>query len=244
MQGLRRALPDGDLSVWWATLTAAESRRCDLAVEGWTGPRPPHLRLGAAALVGRRHEIVLRQGQSCLTLTGGGSFDQVVLRNRTPHVADVEVLPKDFALPADAITIDTDHPVAESERKGRVQEKVAAVGGTAYCQIDGPVQWAEWAFEVPAAGRYELFLRGAGEHPVVLRELRFDGQTFPAVGVAVRLPGRGGWCRTADDWAWFRVRDQAQQPANVTLAAGRHVLRLDYIQGSQNLDALVLQPLP
>ncbi len=239
--GMRHALPDGDVGVWWASLDLPEPSRCDVEVQGWSGARPPHLRVGSASFVGMRGEIVLRQGVTCLTVSGQGSLEQVVIRQRTERFVPAEVMPKGLAPGSADLAIEADHPSAESERKGRVQEKVAATGGTAYCQIDGPVQWVEWAFEAPLAGRYELLLRGAGEEPVVRREFRLDGQTFPAERVAVQMPDTGGWCRSTDDWAWFRVLGPDGAPAVMRLAAGRHVLRMDFIQGSQNLDLFVLR---
>jgi hypothetical protein len=244
MQGLRRPLPDGDVSVWWATLDVPQARRCDVEVVGWSGWRPPHLRLGGTASTGVRHDLSVRQGQSCLTLTGKGTFDRLVLRNRLARSLDARRLPADLAaLPGD-ILIEAERPAAESERKGKAMEKVAASGGQAYCQIDGPVQWVEWAFGVPAAGTYALLLRGAGESPEVLRELSLDGQGFPAGRVGVRMPATGGWCRTTNDWAWFEVTGADGKPATAALAAGPHVLRLEFVQGSQNVDALVLRPVP
>jgi len=242
MQGLRRPLPDGDLSVWWATLDLPQARRCELEVVGWSGRRPPHVRVGGAALAGARHEVPVRQGQSCLTITGRGTFERVVLRNRLTQSLDARRLAADLAPAPGDILIEAERPAAESERKGKAMEKVAASGGQAYCQIDGPVQWVEWAFEVPAAGAYGLLLRGAGEAPDVLRELTLDGQGFPAGRVGVRMPATGGWCRTTNDWAWFEVMGADGQPATAALSAGRHVLRLEFIQGSQNVDALVLRP--
>jgi hypothetical protein len=241
LAGVQQALPDGNVGVWWANLDRPELTRCDIEVQGWTGARPPHVRAGGATFTGARGEIALRQGVTCLTVSGQGSLEQVVLTPRSERFIPAEVMPKGFAPEAAAIALEADRPSAESERKGRVQDKVGATGGTAYCQIDGPVQWAEWTFDVPTAGRYELLLRSAGEHPVVRRELRLDGQTFPAERVAVQMVGTGGWCRTTDDWAWFRVLGLDGVPATASLAAGRHVLRLDFIQGSQNLDLFALR---
>ncbi|NLF18574.1 MAG: DUF4962 domain-containing protein, partial [Lentisphaerae bacterium] len=53
--GLRRSLPDGDLSVWWVTLDLPEAYRGDLEIEGWTGALPPQVRLGPMAFTGIRH---------------------------------------------------------------------------------------------------------------------------------------------------------------------------------------------
>lgn len=244
MQGLRRPLPGGDVSVWWANLDLTQPRRCELEIEGWSGARPPAVRLASVSAVGVRQEVALRQGASCLTITGRGTLSRVTFRDRLDRVVDVRTIPGSITPGPHDLAIEAEVPIAESPRQGRAQEKVAASGGQAYCQIDGPVQWVEWAFGVPEAGSYGLLLRGAGDHPEVVRELRIDGKGFPAERVGVRLPGTGGWCRTTDDWAWFEVLGPTGQPALAALTAGRHVLRLEFIQGSQNVDMFLLRPSP
>jgi len=244
MPGLRRPSPDGDVSVWWANLDLPQARRCEIEVEGWSGPRAPCLRLAGNSLVGVRHDVPLRQGASCITVSGQGTFTRLVLRDRVAQFEAARVVTGAVTPGPRDIVIEAERPAAESARKGRAQEKVAASGGLAYCQIDGPVQWVEWAFDVAEAASYELFIRGAGDHPEVVRELRIDGKGFPGERVGVRMPGTGGWCRTQDDWAWFQVLAGAGQPATVPLAAGRHTLRLEFIQGSQNVDLLLLRPAP
>lgn len=242
LEGRRHALPDGDIGVWWANLPAGTRRRCDLRVVGWTGTRPPRVRLGGRVIAGAEEEVVFGPGESCLTVTGSGDFERIELRSRTYHTVDAAEMPKTVSIESGDIAIETDHPTAESERKGRIMEKVAATGGTAYCCIDGPMQWAEWSFKTKAEGDYQLLIRGASEHALVTREFRLDGLPFPAEGVAVRMPGTGGWCRQADDWGWYRVQNAGGQPAVVHLSPGDHVLRMDFVDGSQNVDVFVLRP--
>lgn len=244
MQGLRRPLPGGGTSVWWATLELPEPRRCDLELEGWSGPRPPNVRLGGSTRTGLRQEVTLREGRSCVTVTGEGTFDRLVLRSRVTQVLDARRLAEAPVPGPRDVLVEGERPSAESERKGRVMEKVAASGGLAYCQIDGPVQWAEWSFDIPEAGAYGLLIRGCSEHPEAVRELRLDGQWFPAERTGVRMAGTGGWSRTADDWAWFEVMGAGGESAAAVLTAGPHVLRLEYVRGSQNVDALLLRRVP
>jgi len=58
----------------------------------------------------------------------------------------------------------------------------------------------------------------------------------------VRFAATGGWCRTADDWRYFRVLGADGQPVRFHLAAGKHRLRLEHFGGSMNIDLLAWQP--
>lgn len=244
MPGVTHPLPDGNLTTWWANLPAAERSRCQVTVEGWTGTRPPHIRLNAKLL--DEDEAMLEAGTTCLTVTGSGTFDRIVVAPRQYRALPALALPKDTQTATGDIVIDADTPgpIREHGRKGRAAEKVAATDGKAFCFIDGPIQWAEWQFEIPTDGRYQLLVRAASEQPFIDREIQIDGTPFPAPDSTVRMTGTGGWCRTADDWGWSQVADSAGQPATIPLAKGTHTLRWTYIDQSQNLDLFVFRLVP
>lgn len=244
MPGVTHPLPDGDLTTWWANLPSATRARCQVTVEGWTGARPPHIRLNAKLL--EEDEAMVEAGTTCLTVTGSGSFDRILVAPRQYRALPAIALPKGTQPAANDIVIDADAPgpIREHGRKGRTVEKIAATGGTAYCNIDGPIQWAEWQFEIPADGRYQLLVRAASEHPAIDREVLIDGTPFPAPDTTVRMVGTGGWCRTVDDWGWSQVADSAGQPAAIALTKGTHTLRWTYVGQAQNLDLFVLRPVP
>jgi hypothetical protein len=242
LAGMEHPLPDGNLATWWGTVQFPERARCRVAVEGWTGKRPPRIRMNTKLV--QDDEVLVERGPSCLSITGSGTFDRVVVAPRQYRAVPALVLPRDTQPGNGDIVIDTDAtgPVREHGNKGRTVEKIGATGGKAYCHIDGPIQWAEWEFNVPADGRYQLLVRAASEEAAVDREVRIDGVPFPAPDTTVRMSGTGGWCRTADDWGWFQVADAEGRPATVSLQRGTHTLRWSYIDASQNIDLFVLRP--
>ncbi|MBT7303313.1 MAG: hypothetical protein HN849_27540, partial [Victivallales bacterium] len=93
-------------------------------------------------------------------------------------------------------------------------------------------------------GSYQLLVRGASEHETIDREIQIDATPFPIPDAMVRMQGTGGWCRAQDDWAWNAIADPEGTPASISLKKGPHTLRWNYINGSQNLDLLVLRPVP
>ena len=244
LSGHTQPLPAGGITTWWASVEMAERARCRVTVEGWTGKRPPHIRLNNKLL--EEQETTIAAGTTLFAITGTGQFDRVVIAPRTYRTIDALPLPKDTKPAEGDIVIDPDAPgpTEAHGQKAKVMDKVAATGGKAYCCIDGPIQWAEWQFTVPADGSYQLFVRGASEHETIDREIQIDATPFPIPDAMVRMQGTGGWCRAQDDWAWNAIANPEGIPASISLKKGPHTLRWNYINGSQNLDLLVLRPVP
>ena len=242
MEARTHALPSGDITTWWANIRLPERARCRVAVEGWTGARPPRIRLNNKLLTDP--ETTLGSESACVVVTGSGRFDRLAVEPRQYRILPALPLPKDTVPGADDIVIDADDPgpAKADGAQAKVMDKVAATGGKAYCCIDGPVQWAEWEFDVPADGTFQVLVRGASEAAAADREVRIDGVPFPAPDTAVRMPGTGGWCRTQDDWGWTQLANPAGEPATVTLKKGTHTLRWAYVEGSQNIDVFALRP--
>ncbi len=179
----------------------------------------------------------LTQGRHWATVTATAELEALSLRAEGVEPRDAEMLEASFKPDADALVFEAEAVAAEGEVKGKAMEKVAASGGVAHCVWDTVGQWAEWALTVPAAGRYTLLIRGAGEADEVLRALSLDGKPLFERGGIVRLHGTGGWCRTENDWRYFRV------PVVLELSAGEHRLRMEQLGGSMNLDLFALCPL-
>ena len=177
-----------------------------------------------------RAKAWLAAGRHQVTLTWRGALRAVEVKGAGTKVRPAEMLPKAFEPAAGCLRVEAEKVVAEGEVKGRVVEKVAASGGTAHCNWDTPGQWAEWEFEVTREGDYTLLVRGASEDAEVLRSLLLDGKPLFADGGVFRLAGTGGWCRTTNDWRYFRL------PGKVRLTAGEHRLRLEQMSGSMNVD--------
>ena len=247
LEGYERQLPDEALRTWWGQVELPRADRYGIMLEGWTGEAAPRLRIDKrqvelAAGPKPRCTLWLREGPHVLSLAGNGTLEGVTLAGQGLKIAPAKMLPKSFQPSKGSILAEAEKPSAEGEVKGRVMGKVGASGGVAHCVWDTEGQWAEWQFAVPAAGDYELLVRGASAHDEILREITLDGEPLsPAVGV-VRFAGTGGWCRTTNDWRHFRVADAKGTPARIHLAAGTHTLRMVQLGGSMNVDCFVWQP--
>ncbi len=180
--------------------------------------------------------VWLDAGAHWLTITSRHQLSSAALEGQGVKVGDAEMLPKSFAPPAGSIIVEAEKVDAEGEVKGRAMKKVGASGGLAHCVWDTLGQWAQWRFSVPRAGLYELLIRGAGVYDNVLRRLLLDGRPLTPDGGVVRMGATGGWCRTSDDWRYFRV------PARVQLSAGEHVLRMEQLGRSMNVDLFAWVP--
>ena len=143
------------------------------------------------------------------------------------------MLPADWELPEGALTVEAEDLAAEGDVKAKRIEKVAASGGLAHVGWDTAGQWAEWTLAVPADGEYELLFRAASVYDGIYRELRLDGELLPGAGLA-GFESTGGWCRSSNDWRWFRVAEP------VRLSVGNHVLRMTRLEQSMNLDLIAL----
>ncbi|NUQ01261.1 MAG: hypothetical protein HUU35_15545, partial [Armatimonadetes bacterium] len=227
LEGYARRTADGLEPVHWGLVELPRADRYRLEVGGQ--PRRvvvDQTTLAAGAeqwLEAGRHWLMITGPVAALQLTGLGSAAKPAAQ-----------LPAGFKPAADSLVIDADPVTAESEVKGKVIDKVGALGGKAHCNWDTPGQWAEWEFAVPRAGRYQLLIRACGDDGEVVRALLLDGQPL----ALLRLAPTGGWSRESDDWRYSEV------PEAVNLTAGRHRLRLEQVGGSLNLDSLVWQPRP
>ena len=71
---------------------------------------------------------------------------------------------------------------------------------------------------------------------------RSNSEPLVSGGGVVRMKSTGGWCRTTDDWRYFLVNGPDGQPASVTLAPGKHRIRLERLGNSMNLDLFAWEP--
>jgi hypothetical protein len=166
---------------------------------------------------------------------------QLTIKGQGAVPVAAEMLPKEFKPPEGCLIVEAEKPSAEGEVKGKIVEKVGASGGLAHCNWDKDGQWAEWKFKVTKAGEYEVLIRGAGEDNLVFREVSLDGRPLsPGVRV-VQLAATGGWCRTQDDWRYFRLTLPGRGPLRIALSEGEHTLRLQRIGGSMNIDLFAFQ---
>lgn len=229
LAGYARRTAGGHEVAWWGPVEIAQADRYRLVVR--PEPAPGVVVDGRAVDPGQG--LWLTAGRHSVLLHGGRPESLALTPEHSDAVA-AEMLPRGWQPPAGAALREAEKPAAEGAVKGRVVDKVAASGGQAHCVWDTDGQWAEWSFELPRAGSWRLLVRGAGDDGRVLRGLSLDGNPLPGAGVLALQP-TGGWCRDQDDWRWFRTPP-------VTLTAGRHVLRMERLGGSMNLDQIGWAP--
>ena len=259
LQGYQRRLPDYMLRYWWGQIELPRRDRYQIAIDGWPGKAPPRVRLDKRTVelgAGRAAAVWLAEGPHTLSMAGKATLDvrKVETNGRGPtpfsvtftgqgvRLVPTKMLPERFAPTKGSVIVEAERTSAEGKIKGKLADKVGASGGKAHCCWDTQGQWAEWQFDIAAAGDYELLIRGASVHSMILRELGLDGRPLlPGVGV-IRLTKTGGWCRTTDDWRYFLVVDASGRAARIHLEAGKHALRMAQLGGSMNVDLFAWQP--
>jgi len=121
------------------------------------------------------------------------------------------------------------------------EKKVAIRGGKAFLKWDDEGHWLQWRFDVPESGYYHLMLKSCSRDRRVRRLLEIDGSTKALPVSEFYLPWTGGWSNDKDDWRLSAVSDfRVGRPALAYLTRGRHRLRLTNLNGSANLDYLVI----
>ena len=224
LQGYARRGAEGMTYFYWGQVQVPAADF--YAVE--TGPGAALVKIDDKPVEGGH--VWLDEGAHWVTLTARRELQAASLRGQGTKIRDAQMLPKGFRLPDGAIVIEAEDVDAEGEVKGKIMAKVGASGGKAHCVWDTVGQWAQWRFEVPRAGAYELIVRGAGVYDNVLRRILVDGRPVFEGGGVVRFGATGGWCRAKDDWRYFRV------PGQVRLSAGEHILRMEQLGRSMNVD--------
>lgn len=242
LQGYARRRVEDVRRNWWGPIELPAEDRYELTISGateaplvtWDG-REVELRYEGTTATS---ELWDRAGAHQMTIGSGGEIGAVALEPAgRPNVA-AELLPKDWAPPAGAILHEAEDVAEEGAVRGNIVEKVAASGGVAHTTWDSPGQWAAWRIEVPAAGEYTLAIRAASEYSDIVRALELDGETLQVTSFV----STGGWCRTTDDWRWFRLVTADGAPLAIPLTAATHTLRMTRLASSMNLDLFALVP--
>ena len=240
LEGHAQRRADGRAHYWWGEVDVAAPDRYtisaapDGAVFHVTCDGRPLATAGAA--------VWLEKGRHFLTVTSRDALAELQMTGSGVKVGAARMLPKDFVPRGEALIVEGEAATAQGETKGKIVEKVGASGGVAHCNWDALGQWAEWEFEVPATGEYELLVRGASVYEDILRALLLDGEPLSDEVEVVGFTATGGWCRTTDDWRYFLVLGAGGEPARIRLTAGKHRLRMEQLGGSMNVDLLAWQP--
>ena len=96
--------------------------------------------------------------------------------------------------------------------------------------------WLEWAVPIKTPGCYAITLKYATGAPRSVRDLRIDGEYPDPACKKLVFAGTGGYCGDADNWAYAQVKDAADAPLCVQLAAGTHRLRMTNLGGGLAVD--------
>jgi len=181
----------------------------------------------------------LKAGLHTMLAQGAPDYPIIRLKKLDIPTSHTTLLPKDYQPSPKAIVVEAEHVAAEGSIQGQIREKVGASGKLAHCVWDTDGQWALWRFTIPQTGAYRLLIRGCSEQEDILRLLEIDPEKGMGRALyTIRLGNTGGWARTTDDWRYFAV------PIIFPLAAGEHMLRLERLTGSMNLDCFVFEPMP
>jgi len=145
---------------------------------------------------------------------------------------------------AGAVTVEAERYHAEGG-PGRLEISSRKVNAShdAILHWDNPGHWVEWTVTVPAEGDYALTLRAATSHGRVLRRIEIDGRTPDKRLEAVEFGYTGGWATHQDDWQLFHIGAGLDKPVPIHLTAGKHTLRMTNLEGSLNLDYLIISRL-
>ncbi|MEA3401712.1 MAG: DUF4962 domain-containing protein [Armatimonadota bacterium] len=227
---------------WWGPVELPADDRYEVRLEAagprsrvtWDG-RGVELEAEGEALTG---VIWDEPGQHHMTISAAGPIRSVALVPRGVSSVAAEMLSREWSPPEGAILHEAEDVAEEGGVKGRLMEKVGASGGIAHAVWDSPGQWARWRIEVSAEGDYQVLIRAASVYDRIARDLQLDGELLQVASFA----STGGWCRTTDDWRWFRLMTEAGQPLAIHLSAGEHALRMTRLAGSMNLDLFALVP--
>lgn len=239
---VRRRATD-TLRGWWGSVALPDDDRYELAVRGIEGAAPALTWDGRTVALqrdGARATGVIwdQPGEHSLTVLSSGAVGSISLQAQDTPSISARMLPKPWSPPDDAVLHEAEDVAEEGAIGGKLMEKVGASGGIAHAVWDTPGQWARWRIDVPAEGDYHLAIRGASVYSRIFRELRIDGELLQIASFA----STGGWCRTTDDWRWFRLMADEAGPLVIHLTEGRHQLRMTQLTGSMNLDAFALVP--
>lgn len=245
-QGYRLPMGEEIRSYWWTSFDVAKTDRCrvsldlpaDTAFTATLDNRPLTFPEGADWST----KLWLTKGRHLLLLSGPAQLPGVKIETENLSFSPATMLPKDFRPASGSLVFEAEKPSAEGDVKGKVVEKIGASGGVAHTTWDTLGQWAEWTFQVPREGDYQLLVRGASEYDDILRELTVDAGTASVLSSMAQMQNTGGFCRVTDDWRYFLVNDKQGRPVSFHLTAGKHRLRMEQMGGSMNVDLFAWQP--
>ena len=217
-----------------------EGRQVDLAAEA-SDPQND-----VASIQWRLPDGSVRRGASLKWTAPSSAADKFVVEalatdkgGRTGRaIKTVSLPPAELAQPAGLVRVEGEAFVAQGGGKVKICHPVNASGTSiSYWHYDIG-HWVEWEFDVPADGRYELWMRYTTACGRTRRSLQIDG-ALPAPAFAdMPIPGTGGWSGTEDNWRYLRLG------VPIRLSLGKHRLRMTNLADGLGVDFLVLRAVP
>jgi len=101
--------------------------------------------------------------------------------------------------------------------------------------------WAEWKFDIPQDGDYQVTLKYASGSPQTERAVQIDGKYPDDALQKVLLPGTGGYSAGSDNWKFWKLLNSERKPLQVQLSKGAHTLRITNLGGGLALDFILVQ---
>ena len=234
-------IPPATVRVWLVAREGADQPQATLAigdakVSQWQSAKGRLLGRGHVAVGG---EVVVRlsvPGYDLLT----SPIEAVEIEELTRPVDAVRV----EKMPEDGILIEAEDFVSQGGGDVEISEgqHLEQHGGKSIFSFQGNGHWLEWEFEVPQAGRYDLFVKIACAEDMSFREVTVDRE-LPAPGFAmVIFPGTGGWAHAPGEWWYMQVAGSSNALPPLQLSKGKHTLRLKGVLPYHlNVDYFVLR---
>ena len=147
----------------------------------------------------------------------------------------ISLPPAELAQPADLVRVEGEAFVAQGGGKVKICHTVNASGVSISYWHQDLGHWLEWELDVPADGRYELWMRYTTACGRTRRSLHIDGAAPNAACADIAIPSTGGWSGTEDNWRYLKLA------APLNLSAGKHRLRMTNLADGLGVDLFVLR---
>lgn len=113
-------------------------------------------------------------------------------------------------------------------------------GGASAFSLRGDGSTIDWVFDVPEAGKYDLYARMACGDVGSFRIIEVDGNTPEGLEL-VELPSTSGWGHADGEWWLVRMTGKDASAPSLQLDAGEHTVTFTgVLQHHLNLDYLLL----
>ena len=121
-----------------------------------------------------------------------------------------------------------------------LEGRTEATGGKSVRNWDFPGHMLQWNVEIPQTADYKVVLRYNSKETEgieLARDLMIDGK-YPAPAFQkIVFTLTGGWSKGTNDWKNQTVVDASGSPVLINLSQGKHVVRMNNLNGRIGLDS-------